>query len=180
MLWRLDGDDLEAASEAVDKRKASEKLSDRMMDVYLAVVDAAGQLVTAVGIAGALDMTNDVAGQYLRRLADGGYITKRGRGKYAYELSESSEPKQNSSSGQANDSDTDSEPLYEVSESDSAFQLDILSDTSYMTNSSDTSDTSDTVTEQRCTLCGKPMLAPASIARGYCEPCHLAAKWAAS
>jgi hypothetical protein len=119
MLWRLDGDDLSTASDTVEKRRAAEKVGDRMMDVYLEVRAAKGTPVSAVEIAGALgDMDNDTAGQYLRRLAASGYISKAKRGLYVVsEVSEPPEPPATPRSAEEPDSDTATAAVSEVSES---------------------------------------------------------------
>ena len=81
VLWRLDGDDLAAARETVEQRRANNTLGDRSMDVYAAVL-AAGEPVSAVTIANQMDgVDNETVGQYLRRLTASGYLTVR-RGMY--------------------------------------------------------------------------------------------------
>ena len=134
VLWRLDGEDLAAAQEAVHQRRAESNLGDRMMDVYLVVHGADGP-VTAVDVANQMDgLDNNAAGTYLRRLFAGGYITRVSRGLYGLsEVSEVSETGQNSSSEGVNDSDTASDGVSEVSESPS--------------DDSSTPDTSDSVSE---------------------------------
>ena len=83
VLWRLDGEDLAAAQEAVHQRRAESNLGDRMMDVYL-VVQAADGPVTAVDVANQMDgLDNNAAGTYLRRLFAGGYITRVSRGVFS-------------------------------------------------------------------------------------------------
>jgi hypothetical protein len=148
MLWRLDGDDLSTASDTVEKRRAAEKVGDRMMEVYLEVRAAKGTPVSAVEIAGLLgDMDNDTAGQYLRRLAANGYISKAKRGLYV--VSEVSEPTPAPRSAAESDSDTATASVSEVSESPQpvleALTSPSHSDTSDSSYTSDTSDTSDTV-----------------------------------
>jgi hypothetical protein len=82
MLWRLDGADLTQARQAVDRRRALEKIGDRSMDVY-ELVAASNDPVTATMVAHKFDdLDGDTAGKYLRRLAARGYIAKVGRGQY--------------------------------------------------------------------------------------------------
>jgi hypothetical protein len=150
VLWRLDGDDLPAARDTVEKHRAAEKVGDRMMDVYLEIRAAKGTPMSAVEIAGLLgDMDNDTAGQYLRRLAANGYIRKHKRGLYVVsELSEVSEPPPPPRSASASHSDTPPAAVSEVSESPQAAPEASASpshsDTSDSSYNSDTSDTSDT------------------------------------
>jgi hypothetical protein len=84
ILWRLDGADLAAARDSVDRRRALEKMGDRMMDVFLYVCRS-NDPVTATSVATALDdMDGETAGKYLRRLVGNGYINRVGRGQYLY------------------------------------------------------------------------------------------------
>lgn len=82
ILWRLDGADLSAARDAVDQRSAEASVGDRQTVVYRTVVAADGP-VTAGDIAAATGMTNDHAGQYLRRLVAAELIHKEGRGVFS-------------------------------------------------------------------------------------------------
>lgn len=180
ILWRLDGADLTASCDAVDKLRAAEKLADRSMDVYLKVRAAKGRPVSAVEIAGSLgDMDNDTAGKYLRRLAANGYISKLKRGLYV--VSEPSEPFQTDTSATPNNSDTHSDAPDSLS--GTLFTVRIHPDRSDGGDTSDTSDTSDTNTPSSdakvfppCPKCQQPMSHHDSIERGYCEACRLKAK----
>jgi predicted transcriptional regulator of viral defense system len=81
-MWRLDGVDLLDARDTVERRRAADKLGDRMMEVFR-IVDASNDPVTATDAASALDgMDGATAGKYLRRLEAAGYITRVGRGRY--------------------------------------------------------------------------------------------------
>jgi hypothetical protein len=82
ILWRLDGTDLKTAADTVGKRRAIDKLGDRTMEVFR-FVEKAIWAVTATDVATSLSgMDGNMAGQYLRRLADQGLILKVGRGQY--------------------------------------------------------------------------------------------------
>jgi RecA-family ATPase len=116
MVWQLDGLDLSDAARTAEERRAAAGLGDRSLDV-LAAVMSAGSPITAVEVGAKLGMSNDDAGQYLRRLAAGGRIAKTARGKYVSEVSESSKTARNRSSDGINDSDTPSDTRDHVSES---------------------------------------------------------------
>jgi hypothetical protein len=99
ILWRLDGTDLATARDNVEKRRAADKMGDRMMDVFR-IVDAANDSVTATMVAEALDdMDGETAGKYLRRLAANDYIAKVGRGRYMKSVSQVSETPKNPGQG---------------------------------------------------------------------------------
>jgi hypothetical protein len=80
--WRHDGGGLAGASGAAEHRRAVDKMSNRLMEVFK-FVNQSNDAVTATEVARALtDMNGDTAGKYLRRLADNGYIVKFGRGQF--------------------------------------------------------------------------------------------------
>ncbi|MCF3939071.1 AAA family ATPase [Gordonia tangerina] len=87
--WTLDGIDVPAASRTVEIRRERANLGDRSSQV-LDIVAAKGE-ARAADVAESLGISNDDAGRYLRRLVEGGRITKRGRGVFALSLSEASE-----------------------------------------------------------------------------------------
>lgn len=83
-LWTLDGGDLAGASAAVAERRQSEGLGDLSQQV-LATVHATPEGVTPRTVAALvpeLEGNNNLAGNYLRRLAESGRIRRGGRGKY--------------------------------------------------------------------------------------------------
>lgn len=83
-LWTLDGGGLAAASAAVAERRESDGLGDLSQQVLAAVRDAPGGGVSPKSVAAVvLDLDNDGASTYLRRLAESGRIRKVGRGRYA-------------------------------------------------------------------------------------------------
>ena len=88
-IWQLEGGSLEAAAKAATTRRAEIGVGDRSRDIIEAV-SAHGGPVSPADIAGELDISNDTAGKYLRRLAESGRLLKSGRGLYT-PLSEASE-----------------------------------------------------------------------------------------
>ncbi|OMC44098.1 hypothetical protein A5745_16820 [Mycobacterium sp. IS-2888] len=80
-MWRLDGDDLKAAADAVEQRRAEDKMSDRKYEVYEYVCNQADP-VSPADVAQALALDGDTAGKYLRRLVADGVVVKAHRGKY--------------------------------------------------------------------------------------------------
>jgi RecA-family ATPase len=94
-LWLLDGDDLTSAAWTAEQRRLSTNRSDRTIEIA-ALVGASSTPVTPAHVAEKLDIDidNDTAGKYLRRLAEAGVIQRTGRGLYQSpsEASESSSP----------------------------------------------------------------------------------------
>ena len=83
-LWQLDGADLRAANDTARQRRDQGQIGDRSMDVLRIVTEraAAGEATTPADIAARVSIDQDQAGEYLRRLARSGRITKIGRGLY--------------------------------------------------------------------------------------------------
>ena len=82
ILWRLEGADLTAAADTVEKRRLQDKVGDRLMEVFR-FVDKSKDAVTATDVANALkDMDGDQVGRYLRRLKAAGHIIRLSRGRY--------------------------------------------------------------------------------------------------
>jgi RecA-family ATPase len=81
IIWQLDGENLVAAADTVTQRRAEAKMGDRKYDVYQYVCDSSDP-VTPADVAKALNLDNDTAGKYLRRLVADGVVMKAGRGKY--------------------------------------------------------------------------------------------------
>lgn len=77
--WQLDGGGLDAAAAAAGQQRAAAGLSDRSAAV-LKLVAGRPRGTTAKDAAGVLGISADMAGQYLRRLADDGRVAKAGRG----------------------------------------------------------------------------------------------------
>ena len=145
ILWRLDGQNLNQARQAVERRRATARMGDRSMDVY-DFVGASPDAVTAVAVASKLDDVDaDTAGKYLRRLADKGYITKVGRGQYLKaSVSEVSEVDNAAGQGlKISDTPTVSE-VSETSGRGPMSESETVSDTKDTSDGSDTKDTSDT------------------------------------
>ncbi|MET8650615.1 AAA family ATPase [Nocardia aurea] len=91
--WSLDGMDLADAAATVEtrlKEQRKDSLGDRASDVLVLVNSQPGD-TAATDVAEKLGISNDDAGKYLRRLAEKGLISKRGRGSYI-RLSDVSEP----------------------------------------------------------------------------------------
>lgn len=80
-MWKLDGEDLRTASHVVEQRRAEDKMGDRKYEVYEHVC-AQTDPVTPSDVAQALNLDNDTAGKYLRRLTADGVLIKAGRGKF--------------------------------------------------------------------------------------------------
>lgn len=78
--WALDGVSLGAAAAALAERKQTENLGDRSVEV-VALVNAREQ-VRATDVADCLGIDANIAGTYLRRLAEAGHIRKVRRGIY--------------------------------------------------------------------------------------------------
>jgi hypothetical protein len=81
MFWKLDGADLSTAANAVQERRATEKMGDQKYKVFNYVCKS-NDPVTPEQVAKACGMDNNDAGKYLRRLAADNAVTKAGRGKY--------------------------------------------------------------------------------------------------
>jgi hypothetical protein len=89
ILWRLNGNDLDAAQQTAQEQKAAGNMSDLKLSVFEFVRNWTGdEAVSAADVAQALRISGDTAGRNLRRLADDGRITKVGRGHYVYFVSE--------------------------------------------------------------------------------------------
>src|SRR5258708_3550735 len=80
-IWTLDGGSLEAAAKAAVTRRATSGLADRSRDI-IAVLTSSELPMTPADVAAELDIDNDTAGKYLRRLADAGRLQRVGRGLY--------------------------------------------------------------------------------------------------
>ncbi len=80
-LWKLDGDDLTAAAEAVQTRKSTENLGDRSAEAF-AFVSGRPLGTRPDDLAKQLGIDNKLAGNYLLRLHEAGRIDKRTRGIY--------------------------------------------------------------------------------------------------
>lgn len=78
--WRLDGMDLMDAAATVDKRRESQGLGDRTMDILQHVMTHGP--TTPGDIAKAFGMSNKDASKYLSRLYESERIAKTGRGIY--------------------------------------------------------------------------------------------------
>jgi hypothetical protein len=91
-IWTLDGGSLDAAAKAAVTRRAESGLGDRSRDIIEAVARH-GDPVAPADIAAELDIGNDTAGQYLRRLARSGRLQKDGRGLYSPVSEVSERPK---------------------------------------------------------------------------------------
>ncbi len=84
--WTLDGRDLDEAAKAVDETRATENLGDDSARIVkYAALHPEG--VRAADVAKALELTDDKARQYLRRLDESGRLHKAGRGLYLPVLS---------------------------------------------------------------------------------------------
>ena len=80
--WGLDGGGLDEAAAKAAQRRAVAGLGDRSADIA-ELVAAHPDGVQAAEVAAALGMDRDMAGKYLRRLADKGRVIKAARGVYA-------------------------------------------------------------------------------------------------
>jgi hypothetical protein len=78
--WRTVGAGLDDAAAAGEVGRATAGVGDRMAEV-VTFVHERGE-VTATVVAKELHMSNDAAGKYLRRAAEGGRIVKAGRGTF--------------------------------------------------------------------------------------------------
>jgi hypothetical protein len=88
-IWTLDGGSLETAAKAAATRRATSGLADRSRDI-IEVLTSSELPMTPADVAAELDIDNDTAGKYLRRLAGAGRLQKVGRGIYT-PVSEASE-----------------------------------------------------------------------------------------
>lgn len=161
--WTVDGGSLAAAAELVEEVKADEheraqlaRQGDRTNQI-LALFSAADFAtrypngIAPAAVAEEVDISNDVAGQYLRRCVKKGQIRKAGRGTY-YPLSEVSEVYERQVRGDIpfghspDVSETvrnDRTPLRTVSET-SGGEKHALTSTSYTSDTSDTGYTGET------------------------------------
>jgi AAA domain len=104
-IWRLDGSDLNSASETAGSRRLSDTRSDRTMDIF-SVVAASPTPIAPSEVSEKLRMNNDTVGRYLRRLVESGHIKREKRGLYQ-SVSEVSEVSVSSTFGHSDTSDTD-------------------------------------------------------------------------
>jgi RecA-family ATPase len=79
--WTLEGGSLETAAKAAVARRAEIGLGGRSRDIIEAV-SRRGEPVSPAVVGAELDMSNDAAGKYMRRLAEAGRIEKTDRGLY--------------------------------------------------------------------------------------------------
>jgi hypothetical protein len=79
--WRIDGSDLDMASDRAEARREREGLGDRQIEVLI-LVNSRGE-TRAADVANHLEMDAKQAGTYLGRLAKSGRIRKLGLGVYA-------------------------------------------------------------------------------------------------
>ena len=79
--WALEGGSLETAAKAAVTRRAEIGLGDRSREIVEHIA-ARDEPVTPADLAADLDIDNDNAGKYLRRLAQTGRVTKVRRGLY--------------------------------------------------------------------------------------------------
>ncbi|MGB9307120.1 MAG: AAA family ATPase, partial [Mycobacterium sp.] len=80
-LWQLEGGDLAGAAAAAENKRAASSLGGTNVDI-LAVVAASPKPISPAEVAQKMGIDNVTAGKYLGRLAEGGYVTKAGRGRY--------------------------------------------------------------------------------------------------
>ena len=80
--WSLIGGDLEAAAEAAHTVRATANLSDRSAEI-VRFVNLQPNGVRAADVAAFLDVDDEIASRYLRRLHDSGRIDRPARGLYA-------------------------------------------------------------------------------------------------
>jgi hypothetical protein len=80
-LWALDGGGLDVAASTARVRRAATGLSGRSTEV-ITYAEKHPEGVRAAQVAGKLGISEHTARTYLARLAEGGHITKQGRGLY--------------------------------------------------------------------------------------------------
>jgi len=119
--WTLDGDSLAEASAAARTRSATAGLDDRASAIVTHVDDQAGP-VTPAAVAGALSLDGDLAGRYLRRLADAGRIRRVSRGHYTTVRSDRMSETDAKPGDDSDASDASDTPLWPEGSNDEAAQ----------------------------------------------------------
>jgi hypothetical protein len=177
VLWRINGDDLAAARKLADEQKAKGSMGDIMLSVYEFVRDWDGkEAVGASDVAAKLTISADTARKNLNRLVNDGRINRVGRGRFQHfvsQVSQVSDSRRTRTSAGPEDRDTERDKdCPKCPEPGCRCPDGPERDTQDTQDSQDTSSHHNNVTPT-CSRCGQQLLAPKSVARGYCEKCRV-------